>query len=179
MDINQEKKYIYSIMKEVTEERRSLTEIYYRLKERLDKLHELEQRGLTNLDLKGYVDLHNELSKKNIVDNIKRESNKIVKDIEKEYNNSDDTNDKVVKPIDVTASRKPSFELLKSMITNVLRESNTEMNLDEILECVNNKLKGEYHLTRKNLSSNILYRIFKDNDRKIQRVGHGIYKYEI
>lgn len=58
MDISGEKQFIYEIMRDITAERRRLTDTYYKLQARLHTLYTYEERGLTDLNLSGYVDLH-------------------------------------------------------------------------------------------------------------------------
>src|SRR6185312_8332177 len=82
MNIQDEKEYLYNMMKEITQERRKLTDIYFGLKERLDFLHIQEQKGLNELSLKGYADLHNQTQKEIAVTNIKRETEYLVGKIE-------------------------------------------------------------------------------------------------
>lgn len=73
MNISEEKKYIYDMMRTVVDERRTLTDIYFSLKERLNDLDELERKGLSDLSIKGYVDLQNERNQQLMLENTQRE----------------------------------------------------------------------------------------------------------
>ena len=73
MNIREEKKYIYDMMRTVVDERRTLTDIYFSLKERLNDLDELERKGLSDLSIKGYVDLQNERNQTLMLENTQRE----------------------------------------------------------------------------------------------------------
>lgn len=82
MNINEEKAFVYSMMKEVTEERRRLTDIYYDLKKRLDDLDRLEHRGVDELSLQGMIDLHNAKTTALAVANIQRESMRAIERVQ-------------------------------------------------------------------------------------------------
>ena len=89
MNISREKMYIYEMMQStilerrmLAEERLRLSELYYSLKERLEKLEDLELKGLDNLSLKGYVDLKNEYDELTSLQNLKREMDNIKNQIE-------------------------------------------------------------------------------------------------
>lgn len=75
MNIREEKKYVYSMMEEITNERRKLSEMYFEMKKRLDKLDELEMRGLDDLSTQGYFDLYMKRDKQIKTLNIRREIN--------------------------------------------------------------------------------------------------------
>ena len=48
MNIAQEKQYVYDMMREITIERRQLTDIYFQLKKRLEELDELDKTKALN-----------------------------------------------------------------------------------------------------------------------------------
>lgn len=73
MNITEEKKFIYEMMSNITEERRSLTDQYFSLKERLDTLHKLEEKGLSELSTKGFIDLFNDRETQLTIQNMNRE----------------------------------------------------------------------------------------------------------
>lgn len=73
MNIGEEKTFLYGMMKDITEERRRLTETYFSLKERIDTLHKLEEKGLSDLSTKGYIDLFNDRETQTRVMNLNRE----------------------------------------------------------------------------------------------------------
>lgn len=73
MVIDEEKRYLYEQMTLVMQERRVLTDVYFELKKRMDELNRLESRGLDELSIKGYVDLHRENTVNRPTANILRE----------------------------------------------------------------------------------------------------------
>lgn len=181
MNIGEEKKYVYSMMSSVTEERRRLTDIYYGLKDRLDELNKLESRGLDSLDVKGYVDLHNENNKAIMVENIKRETKKVIDEIssEKKEEKEETLKDKVKKEVVMDSLRRPrenqiSIERVISVITTILREYGLPMSTSNLYERVNEKFDGA--IKEKNFRNNMLYRIGK-MDNNIERVGRGFYQF--
>jgi hypothetical protein len=84
MNISEEKQFIYDMMRDVSKERRQLTDIYFGLKQRLDDLNKLEMRGLEDLSIKGYADLFNDHNRRTSVDNIRRETEHLVNNINRE-----------------------------------------------------------------------------------------------
>jgi len=83
LNISEEKKYIYDMMRTVVDERRTLTDIYFSLKERLNDLDELERKGLSDLSIKGYVDLQNERNQTLMLENTQRELAHLKQKLEK------------------------------------------------------------------------------------------------
>lgn len=73
MKIAEEKVFIYKMMGDITEERRKLTDQYFSLKERLDTLHKLEEKGLGELSTKGFIDLFNDRETQQTIQNMNRE----------------------------------------------------------------------------------------------------------
>jgi hypothetical protein len=73
LDIREEKQYIYRMMEDITAERRNLSEVYFDLKKRLDKLDELELRGLDQIGVEGYLDLYKRRDRQLSASNIRRE----------------------------------------------------------------------------------------------------------
>ena len=90
MNISEEKRFVYEMMRTIMEERRILTDTYFSLKKRLDDLEELQKRGLDTLSLKGYLDMHNEQESLKILENTKRELTHVTEKLEKkkEHNNT-------------------------------------------------------------------------------------------
>lgn len=192
MNVGQEKEHIYSIMRDITAERRRLTDMYFEMKKRLDSLYELEEKGLYDLDIKGYVDLRNELNREASLRNVARESenaiNKINEDFDSRSSEEDEEKKSIIKKsinkersLYKDSQDKPdvtSYESMKSLVRTILMENGSPMSLDELLEAMNKRIE-DGAITKKNLSSNILYRIFKDNDEKIKRVSRGYYQYKL
>lgn len=80
MNISEEKRIVYQLMAEnaqerrnLAEERRLLVEEHSGLKQRLDKLIDLELSGLEQISVGGYVELHNSRLQANEINNIRRE----------------------------------------------------------------------------------------------------------
>lgn len=73
MNIAEEKVFLYGMMKDITEERRRLTDQYFSLKERLDALIKLEEKGLGELSTKGFIDLFNDRETQLTITNLNRE----------------------------------------------------------------------------------------------------------
>lgn len=73
MNIGEEKAFLYGMMKDITEERRRLTDMYFSLKERIDALHKLEEIGVGDLSTKGFIDLWNDRNVQIQMANINRE----------------------------------------------------------------------------------------------------------
>lgn len=182
MNISDEKEHIYSLMREVSGERRKLTDIYYGLKERLDDLHKLEQQGLSNLDLKGYVDLHNNLAKHTAISNIEREAKKQV-DIIEDSHGPKEEGPKFQKEIaEERNRRKPNprsakmgLDQMTLTIASILKEKNEPMSLENIHTEVEDRLDVEIGM--KNFRNNIMYRVNKYSD-KVERSSHGFYQYK-
>lgn len=106
MDIGEEKRFIYEMMRTIVEERRTLTDIYFSLKKKLDDLEELERRGLNELSLKGYVDLHNEQNLALTLENTKRELAHITEKLHKQKNEDGTESKNTVIPPHVIAEQK-------------------------------------------------------------------------
>lgn len=84
MNISEEKEHIYAMMRDISDERRKLTDIYYGLKERMDHLNKIESRGIEDLSVLGYVDLYNRHMKKEkeqSFQNIQRDSQSAIQEV--------------------------------------------------------------------------------------------------
>lgn len=198
MKIGEEKEHIYSLMRDVTTERRKLTEIYFSLKKRLDDLNEIEQRGLTELSIKGYLDLHNNLKKeesKTSIMNIERESksnnlsetdkNNAIKKIERSTEEEKEVhkprfNKEIEQQKDMKSKTmmgsQLSIEHMLSIVEGILKENGAPMHLSELHKEVNKVLDVE--VTVKNFRNNIMYRLSKREDTKIDRPFRGYYQYK-
>ncbi len=73
MNIAEEKVFLYGMMKDITEERRKLTDQYFSLKERVDALIKLEEKGVGELSTKGFIDLFNDRDTQLTITNMNRE----------------------------------------------------------------------------------------------------------
>lgn len=79
MNIAEEKNYCYSMMKDITDERRRLSEMYMSLKTRVDELNRLEEKGVEELSTKGFFDMFNDRETHIQITNINRETESAIK----------------------------------------------------------------------------------------------------
>lgn len=180
MNITQEKEYLYSMMKEITQERRRLTDMYYGLKERLDFLHQQEQKGLEELSLKGYTDLHNQIQKEIAVTNIKRESDFLVEKIES-YNIEEI--EKPIIPQEIIEEEKRvvkrrkgkvSKEKIASIMVEVLKEEGIPLKLQNLMEKMIEKLETDF--SKSSFQNKVIPYVMEKYSR-IEKVGRGYYQY--
>mgnify|MGYP001948783479 CR=1 FL=1 len=167
MDIKKEKEYIYRLMSDITDERRKLTDMYFSLRERLNELSKLEERGLTKLSVEGCVELHNNM--------YHQESNSLP--TEKEERVLKSTKEYVKENINKKSTKeKPSLEAIESVISSILMKNGKPMRAQDIYD----KMLSEtdYYMTKGNFTSNVLYRIVSKGDSKVKRYKHGYYIHE-
>ena len=85
MNVSEEKNYLYGMMKDITDERRRLSEMYMSLKTRLDQLNTLEEKGVTELSTKGFFDYFNNSDTTIQITNVQREAQATInRELEKE-----------------------------------------------------------------------------------------------
>lgn len=191
MNINEEKAHIYSMLQDITAERRKLTDLYFGMKERLDELHKLEQRGLTDLSLKGYVDLYNQHQKRSVeqqVSNIEREAKHVVHKIKEEAKPVEKElpvpravieEAKALESQSIVRKRGKRSEYLNidkvmGNIVFVLKESGKPMANLEVYEKVNAMMDGQ--IGKQNFKNNILPRTIKKHN-KIKKPERGYVQY--
>ena len=155
LNISEEKQFIYDMMRDVSKERRQLTDIYYGLKQRLDDLHKLELRGLEDLSIKGYVDLHRDSSRKQSVENIKRESENIINKINKESEQLEENDD--------NQSKIPQYEISEQRFRDSKSTSSKPVRKAEIKvkEQVKDNNRG-YNMERSRKIRKLIPQIIKD-----------------
>lgn len=141
MNISEEKTHIYGLMKDITEERKRLTDMYYSLKERLDELNSLETRGLDELDVKGYVDLYNENQIVKKSENVRRELEQLTK-AKKEPSKAKKEHDQKNKPSSVP--NYTSRETVTSAVLEILKEEGIPVKIDLLRQKVNEKLHHNF-----------------------------------
>ena len=181
MNIQEEKLFIYSMMKETTEERRKLTDIYYGLKERLDFLNNLEQRGIEDLSLKGYADLHNQTYKEAVINNIKRESEHQIQKIENHHIIEESEKSVIPKEEVAEAVHKEnkkrrgifSADKLQSTTITVLRDAGVPLKLEELLNRVSIVLDSK--INKSTFQNNVITKLLEKN--KVDRPMRGFYQY--
>jgi len=178
MNISEEKEHLYSMMREITEERRRLTEIYFSLKQRLDSLNTLEVRGLEDLSIKGYVDLFNNRDRKQVTTNLEREMNAVKEKAEKEEEKIDYKIPK--KEIEIERDKRPkrsaylNLDKVMGTISYVLKNSDVPMSLKDLHSNVQKESDMEIKIN--NFRNNILPRAIQKN-KNIQRATRGYYQY--
>jgi hypothetical protein len=180
MNINQEKEHLYSMMKDITDERRRLTDIYWDLKKRLDFLNSLEERGIEELSLDGYIDLHNKINKEMAVENIKRESSYIIEEIK----NPKKEKNKVEKEVEIqkdniAKKRKGRGNYINrdkviSTLSSILKEEGKPIKVKELYSKVNAVM--DIDIKYSNFQNNIIPQAVEKNS-KIERVTKGYYQY--
>lgn len=186
MNISEEKTYLYEMMRNVTEERRELTKIYYELKSRLDDLIMLETRGLEETPIKGIVDLHNARDVQRVASNLRRETENTIGRIEREAEIKGTPLEKTVIPkveIDIEKEKEAkktrknsglTIDKAAGIIAHTLKEYGAPIKAKELYELVNAQL--EVPITRSNFSNNVLPRSSKVNKR-INNVSRGFWQY--
>jgi hypothetical protein len=183
VNIQEEKLYIYGMMKDITTERRQLVDMYYGLKKRLDFLNSLEERGIEDLSITGYIDLHTQNAKEAAINNLKRETEYQVEKIEKSYIIEEketpsiipeETVQRAVEKENKVRKGRMSREKLTSTILLVLKDAGTPLKVSEILN------RAGVILDAKPASSTVQTRILPDllEKNKIQRPMKGFYQYK-
>lgn len=203
MNISEEKRFVYEMMRTVMDERRTLTDIYFSLKKKLDDLEEIEKRGLDSLSLKGYVDMHNEREHLTMLENTRRELAHITQKLENKKDEKEISQPSVI-PSHVIAEQKfrDNNKIIKNKPAASERKSSRAPKRPErtkriqemvIEEMKNNKDKpfnaGEMHellLYRqefrdfecelKEFRGNMFFRAV-NSDPDIIKAGTGKYKY--
>lgn len=191
MNIQEEKQYIYVMLKDITTERRKLVDMYYDLKKRLDFLNSMEEKGIEDLSITGYIDLHNKIQKEATINNIKRENEHQIQKIEKKYiiEESKKNEEKIEESIipeeiikeevhktKVKRTGQISRERIYSSIINALKDAGIPIKISEILKRVNEDL--DVAIKKANMQTNILPDLLKIN-KKIERPMKGYYQYRI
>lgn len=172
-------------MREISEERRRLTDMYYGLKERLDKLNDLEMKGIGDLSIKGYVDLYNSYNKEVAVTNIKREAEHAVKKTEEVFTPKEEK--KLIPMIEIEKQKeKESAKIVSSrssylnvdkvisIIASLLKDNGVPMDI----KTIHKKIESDFDMviTEQNLRNNIMRKAMMKNKR-IQRATRGFYQY--
>ena len=204
MKICEEKEHIYRLMREIVEERRILSEQYFSLKERLDELNKLESKGIEDLSVNGYVDLFNKMSKQTEINNIEREAEHAIKQIEmvldhkkKEANKEEersiipqneilmakelDNRNKIkvhkeenVEDIGRAKKKRISTQAYRDEIVSILQETGRPMKANEIREKLEKRF--DMNISAQSFGTNIMYRV-KKADKKIESASFGYYQY--
>ena len=201
MDIRKEKEYMYNMMRDVSAERRRLTDIYYELLKRINELSKLEEVGVTDLSIEGYLDLGNKINAKLIKANQEREALTIFSDSRKEVEQQTEeetreniTPKTVVPSVELDSLKqfdnkfKPkvtekkvkkhiSTKKAHSYIKDVLIEKGTPMETKDLYARIIEKYSiDEEDFKYRNLVQNVLPRV-SSLDSKLQKVGRSTFQY--
>lgn len=204
MNISDEKKYIYDMMRTVVEERRILTDIYFSLKERLNDLDELERKGLSDLSIKGYVDLQNERNQTQMLENTQRELAHLKQKLETEKNVSKPEississftiseqqyrdNNRIIKntkkksqETKQTKTRRPkgTTKRVHEMIFKELKErKDRAFNASDMYDILlADQFFRDLNFDMADFRSNMFFRVISRNPDVIKRVSTGTYQY--
>lgn len=181
MNISEEKRYVYEMMKDITNERRLLSEMYMELKKRLSELNSLEERGFTDLDVEGFLDYSKNKSSDLLKNNMQRELTRIeevrgrsvthveeklvpveAKDVQSLKDYDDRTNKK--------DQRVDNIKVI-DFIASYMRRTNKKMKSADMYKLVLKEL--EIDLKPATLG-NIIHRI-KDRHPDVVRIKFGVY----
>lgn len=151
MDINEEKKIIYELMRELIAERRELSSQYYDLKYRLMELESTEK------------------NKKNLVT-----EKTLEKDVfDENKKNSRSESKRVFIPF--TKPKKVPFERIATYVVETLKNSDIPLSNKSIHEALNDKYGLQIQYS--NLTNNILPRISQSNSYPIEKIHRGFWQY--
>jgi len=206
MNISEEKKYIYDMMRTVVDERRTLTDIYFSLKERLNDLDELERKGLSDLSIKGYVDLQNERNQTLMLENTQRELAHLKQKLENEQSKPKEEtvsspipsfaiaeqkyrdNNKVVKNTKKRTQQKKekkpkrpkgTTKLVHDRIFKELKErSDSAFNASEMYDILlREQFFRDLEFEMADFRINMFFRVVTKNSDVIKKVSTGRYQY--
>lgn len=183
MNINEEKIYIYGMLKDITIERRKLVDMYYDLKKRLDFLNSMEEKGIQDLSIKGYADLHNQNQKEAIINNMQREVEYQVEKIENYNIIEEKEKSPIPKEVIQRAVEKERQKIKRTRINRekvdgavitALKDAGTPIKLQELLNRVNVIL--DYNLNKGTFQNKVLSQLMEKN-KKVERPTRGFYQY--
>lgn len=183
MNIQEEKRYIYEMMREITTERRVLSEMYMELKSRLSELDKLQERGFEELDVEGLLELSKNKSSDMMIDNLKREMSRIEevkgrpvtipKEQPKQVEVTDIQESKDVEQrINKSDSRIDNIKVM-DFIASYIRRTKKKMNSSDMRELIKKELEIDVPKTTMN---NIVFRMTQRH-KDIKRVKFGVYGY--
>lgn len=169
MNKREERAHIYSMMRDITAERRELTKMYNDLMSRLDSLEYSEEEELT---IEDHVNMYNRIQNENF--------SKIVK----EEKNSEEEDTVIPKyEIELAKDREAvknknrnvlSLDKATGMIAHALKEHGVPMKVSDLYEAVNNM--SEVPISKSNFRNNILPRSMRLN-KNIDNIRRGFYQY--
>lgn len=188
LNISDEKKYLYEMMREITTERRRLTDMFYELKPRLDELIRLETKGLDRVPIKGIVDLHNAQDASRQISNIQRQADHAIQAVKQEAEIKFNPVEKEIIPkaeieiekekeVKQTQSRRGkgmSLDKAAGVIAHILKDKGIPLKAKDLHELVNEQVDTPIELG--NFTKNTLPRSSKLNPR-INNVSRGYWQY--
>lgn len=164
MNINQEKEYIQNKMKNILDEQARLIDLHSGLRESLNTLTQLEERGVTEITLSEYVSF----AKSVLGDEIKKEEQQkmqLEEQPKSKYPISNLRNHMGIKQPIVTEA-----------IVEVLKSQKTPIHLNKLYEETNKLLHGQIN-TLKNFQNNNLQRAMKATNEIKRARTKGYYQY--
>lgn len=149
MDMLEEKRYIYELMKAIAEERKILSQNYFELKEKLSRLENAQEEPTSTAPV--------QTIKKNTSFQIEKESQR-----DSYFRNN-------------KSSHFIPFEKVSISIVNILKKSDIPMSNSQLLE----SLKEEYgiRISYSNLTSNILPKMNEDKSIAVEKAYRGYWQY--
>lgn len=194
MDNQEERKFLYSMMQSITEERKNLTEIYLELMKRINKLDVQESNINSNNPTSFSPMIEDEESHSNVVIDDKTVEGKTLQEyidfhnqnLKDDYSRNEDSfyinNDIIPKSeIEKEKDKLPrknvtlNMDKVSGLIVLILKEKGAPISVKEIHRELNERL--ELEVTMQNLRNNILPRVCKKNPR-IERATRGYYQYK-
>lgn len=188
LNISDEKKYLYELMKEITTERRKLTDMYSGLKERLDEISKLEKLGLDEIPIQTIIDFNNSKNAKRRIANIERHTGHTIKKIENEAElkanpaereiipkvEIEIEKEKVSKQSPTRKSKGMPLDKAAGVIAHILKEKGIPLKAKDLHALVNEQVDAPIELG--NFTKNTLPRSSKLNPR-INNVSRGYWQY--
>jgi hypothetical protein len=164
VNISQEKAYIQNKMKNILDEQARLIDLHSGLRESLNTLTQLEERGVTEITLSEYV----AFAKSTLEEEIKSEQQKMK--LEEKPKTKYPINQNIRNHMGI---KQP---IVTEAIVEVLREKRTPMHLNELFKKTNERLGGQI-TSSKNFQNNNLQRAMKATNEIKRAKTKGYYQY--
>jgi hypothetical protein len=164
VNISQEKAYIQNKMKNILDEQARLIDLHSGLRESLNTLTQLEERGVTEITLSEYV----AFAKSTLEEEIKSEQQKMK--LEEKPKTKYPINQNIRNHMGI---KQP---IVTEAIVEVLRAKKTPMHLNELFKQTNERLGGQI-TSSKNFQNNNLQRAMKATNEIKRAKTKGYYQY--
>jgi hypothetical protein len=186
MNLEEEKAVIYSMMQDITQERRKLTDMYLDLQARANEINRLQALGLDEVGVATHIKAHNTMQVKQIKENIERESSNAITRLQNNLNIIEKPKEveqkSVIPKIEIEREKDKlpkkasqlSIDKLAGGIASVLKSYGSPMSVKDLHEKLQAELDIE--ITTNNFRNNVLPRSCKKNSN-IQRAMRGYYQY--